>query len=302
MLKQAINKVFIEGILSETNLDYKSYMKDGKTMEAITGTVTVLVEKEVNGIPESYQIEVHYFNNKYTKQGKENPSYNDLLRVKNEFKSIASCGSREEADKVRITGEITMNEFYGRDGKLVSSPRVRASFINKATGRFNPKCDFEMTFTISNMKYVVDADGVEVEPKKLEITGIVPRFGGAVDVMKFYATSPNVISVIEGAWKNDDTVKAGGRLNFNSKTETYLEPVDFGEPVERVRTVSTRELIIARGNESPLEGDYANDIDELTQALRERKARLEALKDKKNNSPRKAPAKNSSLSGEDFGF
>jgi hypothetical protein len=44
MLRQAENKVRIEGILSEINIDYKSFVKDGKTVEAIGGNIKVHTE------------------------------------------------------------------------------------------------------------------------------------------------------------------------------------------------------------------------------------------------------------------
>ena len=44
MLKQAENIVKIEGILSEMKLEYGSYVKDGKTVENIGGSIVVRVE------------------------------------------------------------------------------------------------------------------------------------------------------------------------------------------------------------------------------------------------------------------
>lgn len=71
---------------------------------------------------------------------------------------------------------------------------------------------------VSNIAYVVDKEGVEVEPKKIEVTAILPRYGEKVDVIKLVATNPNVIDAIEQYWKTNDTFKANGRLNFTSQT------------------------------------------------------------------------------------
>lgn len=43
MLKQAENTVRIEGILSEINLKYGSFVKDGRTVDTIGGNIKVLV-------------------------------------------------------------------------------------------------------------------------------------------------------------------------------------------------------------------------------------------------------------------
>ena len=49
MLHEAENRVKIEGLLSETDLKYGSFVKDGNTIETIGGTIKVLVEQVVNG-------------------------------------------------------------------------------------------------------------------------------------------------------------------------------------------------------------------------------------------------------------
>ena len=49
MLSNTENKGKIEGILLETELKYGSYTKDGRTVDTIGGTITVQVDKEING-------------------------------------------------------------------------------------------------------------------------------------------------------------------------------------------------------------------------------------------------------------
>ena len=149
-------------------------------------------------------------------------------------------------------------------------------------------------------------DGIEVEPKKLEVTAIVPNWNGQVEVMKLYASNPNVINAITQYWEPDYTFKANGRLNFTSTTETYIEDVDFGEAIEKTRTRSISELLITGGSQSALEGEQAFDVEDLAQAMKARKARLEAQKVKDMNKVKgemKTPAPTTSrLAGDDMGF
>ena len=163
-----------------------------------------------------------------------------------------------------------------------------------------------LTFAVSNINYVVDKDGIEVEPKKLEVTAIVPNWNGQVEVMKLYASNPNVINAITQYWEPDYTFKANGRLNFTSTTETYIEDVDFGEAIEKTRTRSISELLITGGSQSALEGEQAFDVEDLAQAMKARKARLEAQKAKDMNKVKgemKTPAPTTSrLAGDDMGF
>ena len=75
MLSNTENKGKIEGILLETDLKYGSYTKDGRTVDTIGGTITVQVDKEINGNPVSYQIPVSLYSQKYKKDGTLNPAY-----------------------------------------------------------------------------------------------------------------------------------------------------------------------------------------------------------------------------------
>lgn len=306
MLKQAENRGKIEGILLETNLKYGSFEKNGQKVDTVGGEITVEVDKEVNSAPVTYQIPVSLYAQKYKKDGKTlNPAYTSIETVMKEYKSVAAVG-REEADHIRITGAtLKMNEFYTQEGRFVSTPRVQASFVNKATGEFKPSCEFTIMFAISSIKPMVDEQGVEFDPKKLEITTIVPQYGGKVDIMKLHATNPNVVAAIEQYWETDKTFKATVRLNFSSTTEKIIEQIGFGEPQERMKTTSVKELVVIAGSQEPFEGDAAYDMDDLVQAMRERKARLDQMKaDVGKKSAHKAPAQTSSLSnvGADLGF
>lgn len=307
MLKEAENRVKIEGILSEVDLKYGSFQRDGRAIESIGGLIKVRVDQEINKQSVSNEIPVHMFATKLTKSGAPNPAYESIERVMKEYISIAAAGGEAGADRVRITNaKIQMNEYYNQNNQLVSFPRITTTFVSKATGEFKPEASFSMTFAISDMCYVTDADGIEVEPKKYKITAILPQYGGKVDMVNLYATNPNVIDAISTYWEKDYTFKANGRLNFTSKTEKVYEDVDFGEPIEKIKTTTVSELIIVGGSQEALDGDYAFDVNDIIAALAERKTRLENLKTK--NISKKAPAEvgktNRSIAeaGRDLGF
>ena len=296
MLKQAENSVKIEGILSEIDLKTGTSTKNGKTIEYIGGSIKVRVNQAINGENVELDIPVFLFSNKLKNDGNPNPAYASIERVMNEYVSIAAAGI-DAADRIRITNaNIRMNEYYGQGGNLNSYPRINASFITKVTdlSKFNPEATFSVVFMIAAMGYETDKDGVE-NKNKFKIRGILPQYGGKVDVVDFYATSPNVISAVSSYWSEKDTVKINGKLNFTSAVEEKMVEVDFGEPRMERRTVSVSELIITGGTQTPLDGDFAFDEDEINEALKERQATLAAKKEeakKKENAPKKAaPAK-----------
>lgn len=294
MLKQAENSVKIEGILSEIDLKTGSTVKNGKTIEYITGSIKVRVAQVLNGNTVDLDIPVYMFSNKLKKDGGPNPAYESIYRVMTEFTSIAVAGF-EGADRIRITGaNIQMNEYYGQGGTLNSYPRISASFVTKITDltKFNPEASFSAVFMIAAMGYDTDKDGVNIE-NRYKIRGILPQYGGRVDVIDFYATNPNVIDAVSSYWNEKDTVKINGKLNFTSRVEEKMVEVDFGEPRMERHTITVSELIITGGTQTPLEGDFAFDEDEIAAALKERQAYLAELKEKakqKENGVKSAPA------------
>ena len=302
MLRQAKNTVRIEGLLSEINLKYGSYVKNGVTVDTIGGDIKVLVHQEINGEPNDLIIPVYMFSPKLTNAGKPNPAYASIEAVMKEYVSIAAAGEAG-ADKIRITsGSIRMNEYYNQQGQLVSFPRVNTSFVQKETSEFRPEASWSLEFAVSSLDYVTDEDGVEVEPKKLRIKVIVPQYGGKVDTMELFATNPRVIDAITSYWESGKSYTAKGRLNFTSTTQEVIEECDFGEPDVRIRTVSISELIVTKGTQAPLEDDMAFAPAELSAALKEHKAYLETLKDKTSQKPKATPAPTSSNQAFDLGF
>lgn len=303
-MRVAENKVRIEGVLSEVDLDYGSFVKDGKTVETIRGTIKILVNQTINGVPSSNEIPIHMFAPKFTNAGKPNPAYESIEKVKNEYTSIVAAGSEANADRVRITsGQISMNEYYNGTGQLVSFPRITTSFINRIKkDECKPEATFTVEMVVANLGYKTDAEGNEVEPKVFQIKGIIPKYGDKVDVVDFICSNEKVINAVSNYWNINDTVKANGRLNFTSKTETVIEEVDFGEPLERQRTISTSDLVVIGGSSTPLEGDFAFELNDIQDALAERRQRLEIQKEKdiKKAKARKAPAPADAVSNGSF--
>lgn len=301
-MRQAENKVFIEGILSEIDIVERTYTKDGVQNNALAGQIKVRVEQKINGVDKILEIPVHVFVNEMTKKGTKNPAYESIDTVRREFISIASGAGVEGADRIRISGaSIQMNEYWADENRLSSYPRINASFVQRVKrDEFTPKAQFSTELVVSKMIKEVDKDGVETG--RLKVEGILPQYGGRVDVVPFIAENPNVVDAISQYWQPKDTVKVSGKLNFSSTVEIYTEEQGFGEPIEKKRTINVSELVITGGSQTPLEGDFAFNEEEIKNALAERKTRLENRKAKElaRSSSRTAPAQSGFAS--DIGF
>ena len=282
MIRQAFNQVEIEGILSEINLDYKSYKDaNGNPVEAIGGDVKVRVRQVINKNeePTTLEIPVFMFSQKFKKDGSPNSSYNSIQDIKENFKSINMAGGEEGADGIRFVGKycsLEMNEFYNQKGQLVSYPRVKASFGSKVErSKVKEKANFTVELMVSDM---IEEEVNDEATGRLVIVGSVPQYGGKVDVIKFIASNEGVKSGIQQMWAEADTVKASGKLNFTSRTETYIPEVALGEAEEQTRTISVSELIITGGTEAYDQNAF--ELEDVRKGLTERKARLDAAKDK----------------------
>ncbi len=299
MLREAENIVFVEGILSEIDLTERSFAKDGKNIDAISGTIKILVETEKS----TSEIPFNLFATKYTSKGGLNPAYESIKNVKDTFISAAACGSKEDADRVRISkGQIRMNPYFNNAGKLVNQTRLSASFITKITKNFTPKADFSLEFFVSNISAAVDKDGIELSPKRLNITAIVPGWGGKVDEIPLVAKTPGVVNAIEKYWEVGKCYRVNGRLDFTSEVKEVIEEVDFGEPIKKRFTSFINDLVVTGGSQAPIDEEFAFSLEDIRAAMGERKAHLEELKNKpKKTSP--APAGQSSFGkGMDLGF
>jgi len=305
MLRQAENRCKIEGILAEVDIKPGHFEKNGQQVESIGGSIIVKVTQKISGEEKELAIPVHMFASKLTNKGTPNPAYDSIQKVMNEYVSIAASDNGEDgADRIRITSaSVRMNEYYSQDGRLISFPRINASFvqrINKADCK--PEATFTAEFVVANKSEEVNSKGETTG--RYRIDAIIPQYGGKVDVVPMYAQSPGVISAVSTYWEIGDTVKANGRLDFSATTETILEEVDFGEPIEKTRTINRSDLIITGGSQEPLEGDFAFDNAEIQSALADRKARLEKQKDRDMSraATRQTPPQNAKNGFMDLGF
>ena len=279
-MRQAENKVFIEGVISEIDIEESSYSKNGKDVEVIRGTIKVRVDQEINKEMKSLEIPVSVFAPKITSKNALNPAYTSLQTVMKEYKSIAAVGI-DDADRVRISGaSIRMNGYWATSDKYVSYPRINASFINRVgKNECVPKATFTAELVVSNVVDEMDRDGNPTG--NMIVNAILMQYGGKAERVPFIAKNPAVIDAVSSYWQPGDTVKATGKLNFSSTTTKIVEEQGFGEPIEKTRTVSVSELVITGGSQSPLEGEFAFDPAEVRVAVQQMEEAKEADRQKK---------------------
>ncbi len=280
-LRQADNKVFIEGLLLEKEF-ITDKTKDGE--EYIRGEVQI-----ETGENESHTVK--FFSKKFKKDGSENGVYKSLSTVANEYKTVADVG-REEADKVRITnGEIRLNDYVGQDGMLRSFPEISSNFINRVqtVEEYKPRAEFDVEICVQSiMKEVKD----EEETGRAIIKGVIPLYGGRVIPFEFIVADEGAVSYVENNYEAGSTVRIYG--DVVNRKEVIITKVEggFGKPKEDRKTITTREYLVTGGSEPyDEESPKVFNPEAIRKALAEREVYLEELKNKKNDQNSKSEVK-----------
>jgi hypothetical protein len=285
-LRQAENRIIIEGILLEKRLEEKEI----NNQEAITGEIDIEVAAN-----EVHTLRLFAYKNK--QDGTENKIYKGLKTVMDEYKSVASAG-KEEADKVRITaGQLGLNEYYGQDGELRSFPQLSTNFINrlKSGEEFNPRAEFEVEVYVKN---VVDEIKNDEETGRAILNGYIPLHGGKIIPFSFVVADKNAVDYVKDNYEPGKTVKIyGDIINFQEKKVVY-EEVAFGKPKEKITYNTIREYVITGGSEPyDEESPKAYKEETIRKALAEREVYLEELKNKRNEEKPKTETKGFDVKG-----
>ena len=116
------NEVNVRGyVFSHTLQERDSTRNPGD--KVIMGLVNIATDDDaVNVVP------VNFYVAEKTKKGTVNSTFTNLKQILTENKTFEELGT--DAARVRVTGAIDVNDFYGRDGQLVTGKRVRGSFLH----------------------------------------------------------------------------------------------------------------------------------------------------------------------------
>lgn len=129
MSKKMKNEAHVEGYVYEHKLEMKESGPNSKNpgTEFISGTLSVATDDEMLNV-----VQVHFtYVTAVTAKGKANNTFNVLQSIiDNKIGSVMEHG-KENAGKVRIDTAIGLNEWYDKDGNLVSVRRNEGGFVHQ---------------------------------------------------------------------------------------------------------------------------------------------------------------------------
>lgn len=272
-----INNVSVRGyVFSHTLQERDSTRNPGEKI--IMGIVNVATDDDaINVVP------VNFFVNEKTKAGKTNATFTNLHQIIAENKTYEECGTN--AARVRIQGAIDVNDFYGRDGQLVTGKRVRGSFLHflnageAISSDKVPATSFEADVLLQAAVESESNDGSDY----VSLRGFAFNYRGDVLPVTFSVQSEGGKNFFLGediSAANPYFGKVWGNIKSTvvvSEQEEDSAKTAFGAPQvhETSRTFRTWEVVGANVNEGL--GEDTITQAELTQKMGERNARLADL-------------------------
>lgn len=258
----------------------------------IFGTLNVATDDNaINVVP------VSFFVNEKWKTGKKNTSYANLSQIINENKTVETVGIANAA-RVRIDGSVDVNEYYNRDGQLVSGKRVSGSFIHflnpgeQIETPTLPATSFETDMLIQS---VTEKESQDDESTYVSLRGFVFNYRGDVEPVTFSVESDSGKDFFLGediSASNPYFGKVWGRIKTSvvvSKHEEDGSNTAFGAPQVRETNRSYRiwEVVGANTNDGMSEETITQE--ELAKLVAEHQARLAGLAEKAGQRSVSAP-------------
>lgn len=247
----------------------------------VFGTVNIATDNDaVNVVP------VSFFANELYRSGKPNATYDNLIQIMN-GKTFEEVG-KDEALRVRVQGSVETNDFYNRDGNLISGKRVRGSFVhflnsNEEIGASPATFETDMLIMNAAMQEPENRDPY------MSLQGFVFNYRGDVQPVSFTAVSPSGIQFFE----NEDISKSNpyfgkvwGNIESNivvSQNEEDDENVGFGTPTVHETTRTFRNWNVTGANKNLGMDDDTVTKSELSSKIAEREARLAELKSRQDS-------------------
>lgn len=269
VLREAQNNAEVIGTVKKINIEEKVSRNTGKPM--IIGDVVV----EVKDGDIVNNIKCKLFSFKLKKDGTENGLYKGYKTVMDEY---------QQGDRVRVNGNITINEYYNAAGNLVSFNEVKAVFFNRLEGEEANKKDkavVTVETVIEGMSSEISVDNIPTG--NLNVDAFTVGYNGTVIPLKNVIISEELAETFQNMYIPGSTGKITLKINNYAtltEEETVSEVAGFGssERVEsNVVTDYTNNLEIIGGDLPYSDGVNNYSQEEIENAHKVRELELQQM-------------------------
>jgi hypothetical protein len=282
-MKKTINSEHITGRVYQHELVVKKVQNQSSEnfgKEFISGKLSVAVDEDGMNV-----IDVHYtYVTETTSKGGKNSTYTALKNIIDNGKTWVANG-KDEATKVKIDTSLALNDFYDRNGELVSAKRNEGGFVTIVSD-IAPDAktnDFEFDMVITNVRNV-EADVEKGIEKPYDVVkGAIFNFRNDLLPVELVVKNPTGMAYFEdlGATNSNPIfTKVWGKINTTTSKKEFTEDSAFGEASVRVVERTTREWVITGTAKVPYDfGDEAViTAEDLTKAAQAREVHLAEVK------------------------
>lgn len=285
-MKKMLNRVDIQGYVYEHDLKISKVKKTDSPnfgKEFITGKVSIATDEEcVNVVTVKFG-----YVTPTTKNGSPSKNYEVLEKIMNGGATVVANG-KENALKVKVSPSLICNDFYNRDGELVSGKSLDGGFIS-IVNSVEPKAKFEVDFFATKATHV-DENPDKQTPEYVKVDGYVFTFNGAIHPVTLNVKNELGMSFFENNVEDKKPlfVKVGGDIISKSIKVTKEEQGAWSTIVKEY-TQSFKEYLINEANEPyDLNDDSILTQDEFKKALADREVHLAEVKqqyEERQNAP-----------------
>lgn len=292
-LRQLQNQVEIIGTLKSKDLEVKT-TQDGRSY--MSGRIVVLskIRDKVNE-----QI-VKVFIMESTKL------FKGIDTVRKEYKSIDEHGI-EEAERIKVTAELTLNEYAGSDGVIRSYNEVKGIFFNRiGEGQREPdqadKSLASIETVVQGFKEVLDSDNLPTGA--YEVQGFTVGWGNAIIELKNCVIGAELAEPFKNLYQPGSTGRLSIQLNNYAKVGEIEEPVIEEAPSHGFGSTDKVEQNVVKdyvnnlevvGGDIPFLNTKEYTEEEISKAAKIRETKLASLE---ASTPPDVPVKNTGFGGE----
>lgn len=269
-LRESANSVEIIGTLKKVDIEEK-VSRAGK--EFITGkaVIEVVDGERINNI------QVRFFSNKLKNNGELNGIYKGYKTVQEEY---------EVGQRVRVTGDLRLEEYYTQNGSLTSFNSVNALFFNRVEDGedFRQKAIATLDMVIENIQPKMDAEGIPTAVHDVEAFTV--GYNSRIIPLKNLVISEQLAEQFSSMYypgtTGKITVKINNFVDAQDIQESQEQVSGFGttERVEQTASNFTNNLEIIGGDMPYSDGVNEYSPENIEQAHKTRALALQQLKER----------------------
>lgn len=282
-LRQLANNVEIIGTLKSIDLEEQVSKKGNPYVKG-----HLIVQSKIDDKINASKVEVFIM--------KSSKLYKGVKTVMDEYKALDSVNDPNEADRIRVNGEITLNEYTNSQGELVSYNQIKGVFFN----RVKPEDQAEDK-AIASLELVVEGFDPIMNESDLptgdyEVRAFNVAYGPTVVPIQNMIIGSDLAEPMMGLYSENSTGRLTVQLNnyaVVSEEEVVEQAPSHGfgssETVEGSSTVKTYvNNIEVIGGDLPFMPDSAFTEEEIETAQKIRNLALQSL----NSQPSETPKNN----------